>query len=81
LPDPLHWLLANERRGLVRTALESLPERDLEVLLLKYTEDWSYQEIARRLDVSPGAVESRLHRARQRLRSALAALEVVESSR
>lgn len=39
---------------------------------------YSYDEIARHLGVSHGAVESRLHRARQRLREELAVLEVAE---
>ena len=40
-PDPLGWLIAEERRELVREALRRLPRRDAEILLLKYTEDWS----------------------------------------
>jgi len=78
--DPLGWLLADERRRLVRLALARLPKRDAEILLLKYTEDWSYMELADHLGISHSAVESRLHRARKRLRSELAALEVVEPS-
>ncbi len=76
--DPLDWLLAAERRQLVRAALGSLPEADAEVLLLKYTEGWSYHQIAAHLDMSHSAVEARLHRARQKLRSALAAMQVIE---
>lgn len=71
-PDPLGWLLSDERRALVRAALAWLPRRDAEILLLKYTEDWSYRELAGRLGVSEAAVEARLHRARERLRRALA---------
>src|SRR5687767_9519511 len=77
-PDPLNWLLALERRGLVRKALERLPERDAEVLLLKYTEDWSYDQISKHLGVSHSAVEARLHRARKRMRDELAASQVIE---
>ena len=77
-PDPLGWLLAEERRELVRTALASLPRRDAEILLLKYTEDWSYRELAERLGISQSAVQARLHRARKRMRTELAALQVVE---
>jgi RNA polymerase sigma-70 factor (ECF subfamily) len=78
-PDPLGWLLAEERRQLVRTALAALPRRDAEILLLKYTENWSYHEIARHLGASHSAVEARLHRARRRLRRQLAALDVIEA--
>ena len=77
--DPLEWLLGDERRKLIRTALEKLSPRDSEILLLKYAEDWNYVQIADRLGVSHSAVETRLHRARARLREALAELQVVES--
>jgi len=73
--DPLDWLLAAERQALVRTALSHLPRREAEILLLKYTEDWTYQQIAEHLGLSESAVEARLHRARQHMRQALGKLE------
>jgi RNA polymerase sigma-70 factor (ECF subfamily) len=76
--DPLEWLLSDERMQLVRKALTGLPRRDRELLLLKYTEDWSYRQLADHLGVSCGAVESRLHRARKRLRHELARLHAIE---
>ena len=76
--DPLGWLLADERRRLVREALTSLTARDREILLLKYTENWSYRQIAEHLGISHSAIEARLHRARSRMRKELAAREVVE---
>ncbi len=60
----MEWLLVDERRRHVQEALGRLSPRDAEILLLKYTENWSYQEIAHHLGVSLSAVESRLHRAR-----------------
>ncbi len=79
-PDPLGWLLAEERREQVRAAMAKMSHRDAEILLLKYTEDWSYRQLAEHLGISESAVEARLHRARQRLRKHLTALEVVEST-
>ncbi len=76
--DPLDWLVAEERRSLVRQCLERLRPADAEILLLKYTQDWSYHQIAAHLGVGHSAVEARLHRARQRLRSELAKVEVGE---
>lgn len=74
-PDgPLPWLLAAERRELVARALARLPRRDADVLALKYGENWSYRELAERLGTTEAAVESRLHRARRRLREELARL-------
>ena len=78
VPDPLSWLLADERKQLIRDALQELPQRDAEILLLKYTENWSYHQIAEHLGVSHSAVESRLHRARAKLRSELSARQLTE---
>ena len=76
--EPLAWLLAVERREMVRLALTRLPKRDTEILLLKYSEDWSYRELAEHLGISQTAVQARLHRARQKLRDELASLDVTE---
>jgi RNA polymerase sigma-70 factor, ECF subfamily len=74
-PDPLGWLLADERKAMVRQALKQLPPRDAEIMLLKYTEDWSYQQLAEHLGLSISAVEARLHRARGKMRKALYRLD------
>lgn len=71
-PDPLDWLIGIERDQNVRNALASLPNRDVELLLLKYTEGWSYRQLAEHLSIAESALETRLHRARGRLREALA---------
>ena len=78
--DPLVWLLSDERRQLIRRAVGQLNSKDVELLLLKYTEDWSYHELAAHLGISHSAVETRLHRARQRLRAELVAVEVLEET-
>jgi len=74
--EPLAWLLAEERREQVRRAMTKLPKRDAEILLLKYTEEWSYRELAEKLGISRSAVEARLHRARKKLRDELARADV-----
>lgn len=74
--EPLGWLLSDERQALVRQALGRIAPRDREILLLKYTEDWNYGQIATHLGVSHSAIEARLHRARRRLREQLVVLEV-----
>ena len=73
-PDPLDWLLAGEQRQHVQQALFELPPQDAEIMLLKYTEDWSYRELSRHLGLTVSAVEARLHCARERMRRALARL-------
>ena len=80
-PDPLGWLLLDERLALVREALGKLPARDAEILLLKYTENWSCRDLAQHLGQTEAAIESRLHRARGRLRDELAGSNVIEVRR
>ena len=79
--DPLGWLLADERKRQVREAMSRLSRRDAEILMLKYSEGWSYREITEHLGISTSAVEARLHRARERLRQQLTAIEAVEVGR
>jgi len=76
--DPLEWLLAKERKEQIRKAMKRMPKRDAEILMLKYTEDWSYRQLATRLGITESAIEARLHRARLRLRTELTNLEVIE---
>lgn len=77
-PNPLDWLIATERRELVRKGIDQLNPRDAEILMLKYTEDWTYQQIAKHLDTTESAIESRLHRARKKMRSVMSSLQVVD---
>jgi RNA polymerase sigma-70 factor (ECF subfamily) len=60
-----------ERDDRVKSALAELPETYRAVLALHYAQDLGLREIADRLDLTEGAVRSRLHRARARLRSLL----------
>jgi RNA polymerase sigma factor (sigma-70 family) len=52
-------------------ALESLPAHYLEVVLLRDFEELTIAEIAERLGEHPGAIKSRLHRARELVREYL----------
>lgn len=75
--EPLRWLMNDERESNIRQAIESLEEIDREILMLKYTENWNYQQLAEHLGVSLHTVEYRLLRARKRLRRELMRLDVI----
>jgi RNA polymerase sigma-70 factor (ECF subfamily) len=60
------------RRGLVRKFVEGLPEKYRIILTLRDVQGLAYEEISRILKLSPGTVDSRLHRARRMLRVRLA---------
>ncbi|MFO0946386.1 MAG: sigma-70 family RNA polymerase sigma factor [Planctomycetota bacterium] len=60
-----------ETRSFVREAIDSLPETHRTVLLLRDIEELSTAETADLLGVEVGVVKTRLHRARQALRTLL----------
>ena len=71
-PPPLAALLHAETADLLRESLADLPAGDRDVLILKYVEGLTYDQISDRLGVSAHCVEDRLRRGRGRLRRALA---------
>jgi RNA polymerase sigma factor (sigma-70 family) len=73
--SPLQSLLAMEARVTVEQALEALPELDRQILLLKYSEGWSYRELAEHLGVQEDTIEYRLLKARKSLRRLLQSYE------
>jgi len=70
-PGPGERAATSEVRLRVREAIEALPPRYREVLALRELEGFSYNDIASVLKISIGTVESRLHRARARLKRRL----------
>jgi RNA polymerase sigma-70 factor (ECF subfamily) len=55
----------------IQQALSRLRDADRTVLQLRYGEDLTQTEVARRLGLPEGTVKVRLHRARRRLRNVL----------
>ena len=64
-------LSRDESRAQVRACIDRLPEPYREVLLLRDIEELDTEQTARHLGINPGAVKTRLHRARQALRTLL----------
>lgn len=69
--DPARALEREEERRRVGAAIELLPAREREVLVLKEFEGLTYREIASLVGIPIGTVMSRLYSARQRLADAL----------
>src|SRR4051812_5429899 len=67
-----HHLAETALRLSVEQALDTLADGDRDLLRLRYGEDLTQTEVARRLGVPEGTVKVRLHRARRRLRGLLA---------
>ncbi|MBE7189737.1 MAG: sigma-70 family RNA polymerase sigma factor [Jatrophihabitans endophyticus] len=64
-------LLVREDRREIRAAVSRLPDRQREVLVLRYWARLSEADIAHTLDISPGTVKSTAHHALAALRAHL----------
>ncbi len=69
---PESVLLARVEQETIQNALEKLPVKFREIILLCDLEEMSYQEIAGTLGIPTGTVMSRLSRARKAMRELLA---------
>ena len=58
----------NSSRSELAAVLAVLPDEQREVLLMRFVDDMSLQEIATALNIPLGTVKSRLHHALQKLR-------------
>jgi RNA polymerase sigma-70 factor (ECF subfamily) len=74
-------LMAREELGIVREALEDLPDDQREVLELAVLEGLPYEAIAHRLGVPEGTVKTRVARARAKLRRGIARLGLEDPGR
>jgi RNA polymerase sigma-70 factor (ECF subfamily) len=73
-PTPSESLQGAERAAAVRAAVGALPEELRVPLILSEYEDLSHAEIGAILQCTAKAVETRIYRARQQLRTSLARL-------
>lgn len=62
---------AEQRRKLMHGVIETLPDKYRIILSLRDIQGFTYDEIIKILNLSPGTVDSRLHRARKMLREKL----------
>jgi RNA polymerase sigma-70 factor (ECF subfamily) len=68
---PEDRLLARETLALIREAIDELPQRQQQVLVLRDVEGWGPDEVCAALGVSPGNQRVLLHRARSKVRAEL----------
>jgi len=69
---PTGRLLREELAAKIREAMDKLPPKHRQILVLRELEGLSYQEIADVLGISIGTVMSRLHHARKKMQHRLA---------
>lgn len=66
-----HDLLSTEKTGLITRAIEDLPEKYRKVILLRHSDELSYEEISEITKVPLGTVKARIFRAREMLKRKL----------
>jgi RNA polymerase sigma-70 factor (ECF subfamily) len=72
VPDPADAAVSRDRRAGLVEAVEGLPDDLREVVTCRYLLELSEAETAGTLDIPPGTVKSRLHRALRSLREVMA---------
>lgn len=70
-PEPGEWLMQQEVCQSLSEGLRRVDPLDRQLLLLKYTEGWGYQQLSQYLGISMKTVEYRLLKARKALRAAV----------
>lgn len=76
--DPLDQLEAQDLARQLRQAIRQLPAQEAKVFCLRYLGEMSYRQIARELQIGINVVGVSLHRAKARLREALAATDATD---
>jgi RNA polymerase sigma-70 factor (ECF subfamily) len=64
-PDPEEKVMKKEKMGLMREVVEKLKPHYRQLIELRYFKEYSYEEIARELDLPLGTVKAQLFRARE----------------
>ena len=71
IPTPSEQALRTERAAAVSAAIESLPDNDREILVLRHIEDYSYRQIACILGLEEATCRKRYGRALLKLQNVL----------
>ena len=64
-------ILSEERAGIIETAIDELPENYKTAIILRHSEEKSYEEISQILNIPLGTVKARIFRAREMLKKKL----------
>ncbi len=69
--DSLHGLISKDDKDQLRRAIQRLPERQKEALLLKTYKDLTYEEVSSIMDCSVGTVKANIFHAMKKLKQML----------
>ena len=66
-PTPEESIINSQQRNQIDHYLEQLPEQYNYLFKLRFLDEYSYEEIAEKLQLPMGTVKTRIHRARERM--------------
>ena len=66
-PSPEENLINLQQRSQIEQYISSLPEQYRRLFVMRFLEDYSYEEIAEKLRLPMGTVNTQIHRARERM--------------
>lgn len=66
-PSPEESLINRQQRSQIEDYIGSLPEQYRTLFIMRFLEDYSYEEIAEKLHLPMGTVKTQIHRARERM--------------
>ena len=69
--SPDKSILSDERANIIETAIDELPENYKTAIILRHSEEKSYEEISKILNIPLGTVKARIFRAREMLKKKL----------
>ncbi len=66
---PESELISKEQTNQIQSAIDSLPPKYKQAIMLRHSQDKSYEEISKELDIPLGTVKVRIFRAREMLKA------------
>ena len=66
-PSPEENLINLQQRSQIEQYINSLPEQYRKLFVMRFLEDYSYEEISEKLHLPMGTVKTQIHRARERM--------------
>ena len=66
-PSPEESLINTQQRSQIERYIELLPQQYRRLFVMRFIDDFSYEEIAEKLHMPMGTVKTRIHRARERM--------------
>lgn len=66
-PSPEDNLINSQQRSQIEDYIHCLPEQYRALFTMRFLEDYSYEEIAEKLNLPMGTVKTQIHRARERM--------------